>query len=37
LRQKPNSHLLGHRESMGVIAAAEAAPDDFFIDALPGG
>jgi predicted alpha/beta hydrolase len=37
LRQKPNSHLLGRRDSMGVIAVAEAALDDFFIDdiALP--
>jgi predicted alpha/beta hydrolase len=37
LRQKPNSHLLGRRESMGVIAVAEVALDDFFIDdiALP--
>jgi predicted alpha/beta hydrolase len=32
LRQKPNSHLLGNRESMGVIAVAEAALDDVFID-----
>ena len=37
MRQKPNSHLLGRRDSMGVIAVAEAALDDFFIDdiALP--
>jgi predicted alpha/beta hydrolase len=37
LRQKPNSHLLGRRDSMGVIAVVEAALDDFFIDdiALP--
>jgi predicted alpha/beta hydrolase len=32
LQQKPNSHLLGNRESMGVIAVAEAALDDVFID-----
>jgi predicted alpha/beta hydrolase len=32
LRQKPNSHLLGNRESTGVIAMAEAALDDVFID-----
>jgi predicted alpha/beta hydrolase len=32
LRQKPNSHLLGNRESTGVIAVAEAALDDVFID-----
>jgi hypothetical protein len=37
LRQKPNSHLPGRRESMGVIAVAEAALDDIFIDAPPGG
>jgi predicted alpha/beta hydrolase len=32
LQQKPNSHLLGRRESVGVIAVAKAALDDFFID-----
>jgi predicted alpha/beta hydrolase len=32
LRQKPNSHLLRDRESMGEIAVAEAALDDVFID-----
>jgi predicted alpha/beta hydrolase len=34
LRQKPNSHLLGNRESTGVIAVAEAALDDVFIDEI---
>jgi predicted alpha/beta hydrolase len=32
LRQKPNSHLLGRRDSMGVTAVAEAALDDVFMD-----
>jgi predicted alpha/beta hydrolase len=32
LRQKPNPHLFGDRESAGEIAVAEAALDDVFID-----
>jgi predicted alpha/beta hydrolase len=32
LRQKPNPHLFGDRESTGEIAVAEAALDDVFID-----